>query len=94
MELHRYFTTRRENGVERLTGEVYFNIINYTYSSATSPNWVHQFEVSPTTGWGDARYASITASASQSGDCAPDGAGTSFEGGPIQLGEWYRGGWI
>jgi hypothetical protein len=55
--------SRLSNGVRTITGELMFDIYNYTYSNSDLPNWTHQLMVSAFSGWGDALGAAVHTSA-------------------------------
>lgn len=89
-------TTRvTSNGVTTVTGQLYSNVYDYSFSSANFPNWQHQIGVAPYDGWGDAARASVTGSMQALGECVTDGSGAfptqSLAPTDAQIREGYAG---
>ncbi|MEV0615373.1 hypothetical protein AB0I81_18795 [Nonomuraea sp. NPDC050404] len=85
-----YTTFVIRNGVRTVTGEASFNVINYSYSSTSLPDWAHQIELSAYQGWGDALRATLSGTTTASGSCTT--AGSTFPARPISpLNTWLQG---
>ena len=51
------------DGTFLVTGEIYFDVYNYTYGSTFVGNWTHEVQVSAYDGWGDAQETVLSATA-------------------------------
>lgn len=58
-----------QNGVKRVTGEVFLDMYDYTYSDTSLPYWSHQLQVVSYAGWGHALEVRLSGQARAVGDC-------------------------